>query len=64
MVTKMVTVTIFRNKFMRKFLDEIINENDTKNWWKPELFKKFTLDKLPKEIEVIEFPSSENENHN
>jgi hypothetical protein len=49
---------------MRKLLDEIIKANGGDNWWKPNLFKKYTQDKLPKELEIVKTPPIEEKNYN
>ena len=49
---------------MRKLLDKIIHTDGGNNWWKPELFKLNTLDKIPKELEVLKTPPNEHENYN
>lgn len=49
---------------MRKLLDKIILTDGGDNWWKPKLFELNTLDKLPKELEIIKSPPSEDKNYN
>ncbi len=49
---------------MRKLLDKIIHTDGGNNWWKPELFKKNTLEILPKELQVLENPPDEERNYN
>ncbi len=48
----------------RKELDEIIHTNGGDNWWKPELFEKYTHNILPKELEVLKTPPNAGENYN
>ena len=48
----------------RKELDTIIKNNGGNNWWKPDLFKEYTLKLLPKELEVIENPPESANNYN
>jgi len=48
----------------RKELDKIIQTNRGNYWWKPDLFSKYTLDKLPKELEILESPPEKNRNYN
>ena len=49
---------------MRKLLDEIMHSDGGNNWWKPELFLKNTLDKLPKGLEILENPPNKETNYN
>lgn len=49
---------------LRKQLDKIIQDNSDKNWWSDELFQEKVLPLLPKELEVLEFPSSKDKNYN
>lgn len=49
---------------MRKLLDKIIHTDGGDNWWKPKLFELKTLNKLPKELEIIKTPPSEHKNYN
>lgn len=49
---------------LRKNLDEIIHTNGGDNWWRPELFLKYTKNKLPTKIEVLENPQKYNDNYN
>jgi len=49
---------------LRKLLDEIILADGGDNWWKPELFQKNTLTKIPSELEILKVPSAEHENYN
>ena len=48
----------------REKLDKIINANGRKNWWQPDLFRAKILPLLPKKLEILEFPPSENNNYN
>jgi hypothetical protein len=38
--------------------------NGGDNWWKPELFRKYTQDILPKELEILKTPPNAYENYN
>ncbi len=49
---------------MRKLLDKIIRIDGGNNWWKPKLFNSRTLNKLPKELEILKPPPDEHKNYN
>jgi len=49
---------------MRKLLDKIIHANGGSNWWKLDLFLKYTLKALPKEIKILKNPPKEEDNYN
>lgn len=48
----------------RKELNKIIHTKGGKNWWKPDLFKEYTLKLLPRELEIIENPPEYFKNYN
>ncbi len=53
------------NKQMRKYLDDIIHlKNPVENWYTPELFEKFTKEKIPFELSMITPPPPEEQNYN
>lgn len=49
---------------IRKYLATIVGDKNEENWYKPDLFIKNTLSKLPKELIILENPPRENENYN
>lgn len=49
---------------MRKLLDEIIHSDGGNNWWKPDLFIENTLERLPKELEILKAPVGQDTNYN
>jgi len=48
----------------RAKLDEIILNNDVKDWWIPDLFVQNTKPVLPLELEILADPPPESKNHN
>ncbi len=48
----------------RENIDIIIRNNGGNNWRKPDLYKKHTLELLPKEVKLLEFPPEDTENYN
>lgn len=49
---------------MRKLLDKVIHANGGKDWWKPDLFLKNTLNVLPKELKILKNPPNQKDNYN
>jgi len=49
---------------LRTKLDEIVSNENAKNWWNPELFEQHTLPILPPELEIIEGVPAEEKNYN
>lgn len=49
---------------LRKQLDEIIKTDGGNNWWYTKLFQEKILPILPKELELLELPPSEDKNYN
>lgn len=53
------------NEQMRKYLDDIIHlKNPVENWYTPELFEKFTREKIPFKLVMIAPPPPEGQNYN
>ncbi len=48
----------------RKFLDNIVSEERAENWWRPELFEKYTRHQLPKSLVILKKPPQEENNYN
>jgi hypothetical protein len=49
---------------IREYLATIVNDINAENWYKPGLFIKNTLAKLPIEITILENPPREEDNYN
>jgi len=49
---------------IRKKLGELVSDENADNWWRPELFEKYTRSQIPSELEVITPPPAEERNYN
>ena len=57
-------VESMQNLDLRKKLDDLISQEDERNWYIPELFIRNTKDKLPPDLEIIDLPPAEDDNYN
>lgn len=52
------------NRELRNLLDAIVSDENSENWWRPELFEKNTRHQLPNDLTVVEAPPEESRNYN
>lgn len=48
----------------REYLNTLMLQNDSLDWWQPERFRTYVMPHLPPEIEVLTDPPAEHENYN
>lgn len=52
------------NKDLRKKLGTLVSSENEDNWWRRELFEKYTRPQIPSELSIISTPPPEEENYN
>ena len=49
---------------MRERLGKLVSAENEDNWWRQELFEKYTRPQIPAELEIISLPPPEEQNYN
>ena len=52
------------NKHLRELLGKLVSSENEDNWWRQELFEKYTRSKIPAGLEILSPPPSEEQNYN
>lgn len=52
------------NKDLRKILGKLVSSENEDNWWRQDLFEKYTRPQIPSELSIISSPPPEKENYN
>jgi len=52
------------NQITRKKLGELVSDKNADNWWRPELFEKYTHPQIPVALEIVASPPAEEQNYN
>lgn len=55
---------IMDNKNLREKLGKLVSSESEDNWWRQDLFEKYTRPQIPTELEIINSPPPEEENYN
>lgn len=52
------------NKDLRKKLGKLVSSENEDNWWRQDLFEKYTRQQIPPDLDIISPPPPEEENYN
>lgn len=52
------------DEIIRKKLGELVSDENADNWWRPELFEKYTRSQIPTTLEILTPPPPKEQNYN